>query len=144
MGHDYQDRVSLEIAGCISEGLPSHPEWVELARANLKRWREINRDAPLTEVFAAYLHDTPIAAGWIRHFGSVSYLFGGSTLAKYRGQGAYRALVARRHQSASVLGSRFLVSECSPESERILKSLGFQDAGRALQFECIRPPDARE
>ena len=45
MGHEYQDRVSLEIARRIAAGLADHPEWVELARNNLKRWSEQNQDA---------------------------------------------------------------------------------------------------
>jgi hypothetical protein len=46
MGHDYQDRVSLEIGRRIAAGLPEHPEWLDLARENLRRWRERNADAP--------------------------------------------------------------------------------------------------
>ncbi|MFO0827095.1 MAG: hypothetical protein U0572_03010 [Phycisphaerales bacterium] len=46
MGHEYQDRVSLELARRVAEGLAQHPEWVEFARANLDRWSERNADAP--------------------------------------------------------------------------------------------------
>ncbi|MCK6485266.1 MAG: hypothetical protein HUU22_17380 [Phycisphaerae bacterium] len=46
MSHEYQDRVSLEIARRIAAGLPEHPEWLDLARGNLDRWSERNRDAP--------------------------------------------------------------------------------------------------
>jgi hypothetical protein len=38
--------VSLELARRIAAGLPRHPEWIELARANLRRWSEQNRNAP--------------------------------------------------------------------------------------------------
>jgi hypothetical protein len=44
--HDYQDRVSLEMASIVASGLPAHPEWVTLARANLDRWTQRNHDAP--------------------------------------------------------------------------------------------------
>ena len=46
MTHDYQDRVSLEMASIVASGLPAHPEWVTLARANLDRWTQRNHDAP--------------------------------------------------------------------------------------------------
>ncbi len=46
MGHEIQDQVSLELARRIAEELPKHPEWIELARANLQRWSQQNKDAP--------------------------------------------------------------------------------------------------
>jgi len=44
--HGFQDAVSIEIALRIKEGLPTHPEWLALARENLDRWTERNRNAP--------------------------------------------------------------------------------------------------
>lgn len=46
MGHDVQDAISLEIATRIAAGLRDHPEWIDVARANLDRWTERNSDAP--------------------------------------------------------------------------------------------------
>jgi hypothetical protein len=46
MGHEVQDRASLEMAERITAGLAEHPEWVEMARRNLDRWARRNRDAP--------------------------------------------------------------------------------------------------
>ncbi len=46
MDHRYQDRVSLEMARRIASGLADHPEWIEHARMNLRRWSELNADAP--------------------------------------------------------------------------------------------------
>ncbi len=46
MGHELQDRASLEMGRRIAAGLPEHPEWIELARRNLKRWAERNADTP--------------------------------------------------------------------------------------------------
>ncbi|SPE60432.1 hypothetical protein SBV1_410121 [Verrucomicrobia bacterium] len=46
MGHGVQDRVSLELARRVAAGLPQHPEWLELARANLERWSQQNQSAP--------------------------------------------------------------------------------------------------
>ena len=46
MGHEFQDQVSRELAQRIAAGLPSHPEWLDLARCNLKRWSRNNPNAP--------------------------------------------------------------------------------------------------
>ena len=46
MNHEVHDTVSLELARRIATGLPQHPEWLDVARANLKRWSEQNRNAP--------------------------------------------------------------------------------------------------
>lgn len=46
MGHEYQDKVSLEIARRIAAGLPDLPEWIELAHTNLDNWSARNHDAP--------------------------------------------------------------------------------------------------
>jgi len=46
MGHEVQDQVSLELGRRVAAGLSEHPEWLELARANLKRWVHQNQSAP--------------------------------------------------------------------------------------------------
>ncbi len=46
MRHEYQDRVSLEMASRIARGLPSRPDWIDLARDNLDRWSRRNHDSP--------------------------------------------------------------------------------------------------
>ncbi|MBL8876815.1 MAG: hypothetical protein JNM86_13550 [Phycisphaerae bacterium] len=46
MGHELQDRVSMEIARRIAADLPVRPDWIALARENLRRWTERNHDAP--------------------------------------------------------------------------------------------------
>jgi hypothetical protein len=46
VGHEYQDQVSFELARRVAVGLPEHPEWLELARANLNRWSQLNSNSP--------------------------------------------------------------------------------------------------
>ena len=46
MNHGFQDAVSLELARRTADGLPRHPEWLDLARANLKLWTRQNNNAP--------------------------------------------------------------------------------------------------
>jgi len=44
--HKAQDAVSLELARRIAAGLPHHPEWLDLAHANLDRWSRQNQNVP--------------------------------------------------------------------------------------------------
>jgi GNAT superfamily N-acetyltransferase len=53
-------------------------------------------------------------------------LWGGSTLAAYRGRGIYKALVARRADEAAERGFRFLQVDASPDSRPILERLGLR------------------
>jgi GNAT superfamily N-acetyltransferase len=52
-------------------------------------------------------------------------LWGGSTLAEWRGRGIYRALVAYRAQLAVTRGARYLQVDASEDSRPILQRLGF-------------------
>jgi hypothetical protein len=45
MRHDYHDRVSLELARRIASRLCADPTLIDLARANLDRWSENNKNA---------------------------------------------------------------------------------------------------
>ncbi len=46
MSHDRHNRVGLELARRIADGLPSHPEWIDHARRTLERWRTSLGDTP--------------------------------------------------------------------------------------------------
>jgi hypothetical protein len=46
VGHEYQDKVSMELAKRVAAELPMRPELIELARNNLRRWSERNHDSP--------------------------------------------------------------------------------------------------
>jgi predicted GNAT family acetyltransferase len=54
-------------------------------------------------------------------------LHAGSTTARYRGRGAYRALVAARWQEALDYGTPLLVTRAGPQSRPILQRLGFSE-----------------
>jgi GNAT superfamily N-acetyltransferase len=66
--------------------------------------------------------------GWleIRPGSQFAGLWGGATLAEWRGRGIYRALVARRAQLAAARGVRYLQVDASSDSSPILQRLGFQ------------------
>jgi len=69
-----------------------------------------------------------VAAGWLemRPGSQFAGLWGGATLAEWRGRGVYRALVARRAQLAAARGVRYLQVDASSDSAPILQRLGFQ------------------
>ena len=52
-------------------------------------------------------------------------LWGGSTLAQWRGRGIYRALIAHRAQVALSRGVKYLQVDASEDSRPILERLGF-------------------
>lgn len=52
-------------------------------------------------------------------------LWGGSTLAAWRGRGIYRALVAHRARIAAARGIRYLQVDATEDSRPILQRLGF-------------------
>ncbi|HEX6921630.1 MAG TPA: GNAT family N-acetyltransferase, partial [Actinomycetes bacterium] len=53
-------------------------------------------------------------------------LWGGSTLAEWRGRGIYKALVSRRADEAAERGFRYLQVDASDDSRPILERLGLR------------------
>lgn len=78
-------------------------------------------------LYIAYVEDRPASCAWITfHKGHFAGLWGGSTLAEYRGQGLYTALLAARVQEAQSRGVRYLTIDASPMSRPIVEKFGFQ------------------
>jgi GNAT superfamily N-acetyltransferase len=78
-------------------------------------------------VVLAMAGDEPVSEGRIDFPGSGEFagLWGGATLAGWRGRGIYRALVAHRARLAAERGYRYLTVDASPDSRPILERLGF-------------------
>lgn len=68
-----------------------------------------------------------VSAAWLVFKDGTDFagLWGGSTLVEWRGQGIYKALVARRAQIAQNRGVKYLQVDASEDSEPILRRLGF-------------------
>ncbi len=83
-------------------------------------------DAALT-LFVAYLDGRPVSAGRLQTPKSRSFasIWGGGTVPGQRGQGIYRALVARRAHEARRRGYRYLTVDAADTSRPILERLGF-------------------
>ena len=78
-------------------------------------------------VLAAEVGDLLVSAAWLVFKPGTEFagLWGGSTLAAWRGRGVYRALVARRAQLAATRGVKYLQVDASDDSRPILERLGF-------------------
>ncbi|MER6540620.1 GNAT family N-acetyltransferase [Streptomyces sp900105755] len=71
--------------------------------------------------------DEPVSAARVELVTGARFagLWGGGTVAQWRGRGVYRALVAHRAQVAAAHGCRYLQVDALPTSRTILERLGF-------------------
>jgi GNAT superfamily N-acetyltransferase len=78
-------------------------------------------------VFVAEAGGEVVSTAWLVFKPGTEFagLWGGSTLAEWRGKGIYRALVARRADLAAERGIRYLQVDASDDSRPILQRLGF-------------------
>lgn len=94
------------------------------------RHRMLSQLAGKPETFSmvvATAGDLPVCAARMElHPGTdFASLWGGGTVAAWRGRGIYRALVAHRARIAAELGYRYLQVDASSQSRPILQRLGF-------------------
>lgn len=88
---------------------------------------ELEQQPDAISLYAAYAGGQPVCSAWIRFPPGTTFasLWGGSTLAAYRGQGFYSALVAVRAREALARDYRYLTVDASPMSSPILEKIGF-------------------
>ena len=93
-----------------------------------------------THVFVAEDGDLVVSAAWLDVVPGtrVAGLWGGNTLAAYRGRGIYRALVAVRARLAVELGHPLLQVDASDASRPILERLGLHVVGGTQPFRMGR------
>ncbi|MGH3276834.1 MAG: GNAT family N-acetyltransferase [Streptosporangiaceae bacterium] len=99
-------------------------DWDWLAD-DLTQWSQ--GDSDQFAVFVAQASGQVVAAAWMVCKPGTEFagLWGGSTLASWRGRGIYRALVACRARLAVDRGVRYLHVQASSNSRLILERLGF-------------------
>ncbi|MCW2759226.1 MAG: hypothetical protein JWO46_2972 [Nocardioidaceae bacterium] len=80
--------------------------------------------------------DRMVSAAWLVPLAGteVAGLWGGSTLAEYRGRGIYRALVAHRALEAQRRGCSLLQVDASDDSRPILERLGLRTVGGTTPY----------
>ena len=88
---------------------------------------EIAADPTAITIVVAEAGDTVVSAAWMRFERGTAFatMWGGATLAEWRGRGIYRALVAHRANLAAERGFQFLETDASKDSQPILERLGF-------------------
>ncbi len=79
---------------------------------------------------------TPVSAGRVEFNLGTDFasLWGGGTLAAWRGRGVFRALVAHRAAMAAERGFRYLQVDASSDSRPILERLGFEALATTTPF----------
>ncbi|WP_184840780.1 GNAT family N-acetyltransferase [Allocatelliglobosispora scoriae] len=88
--------------------------------------RELAADPTALTVVVAEADDVVVSAGWIRYVPGTGFagLWGGSTLAEWRGKGIYKAVAEWRARLAAERGYSYLQVDASPDSRPILQRLG--------------------
>jgi GNAT superfamily N-acetyltransferase len=81
----------------------------------------------LTDIYVAEADGVVVSAAWAVYKENTEFtgLWGGSTLAEWRGKGIYKALVAVRAARAVAQGYKYLHVDASDDSSPILQRLGF-------------------
>lgn len=96
--------------------------------------QESSKSPEHVKIFGAFIEGHLASVGWIRMYGGLGYLFGGSTRPKYRKQGAFSALIEKRAEVAIKNSCRYLIVDASDESAPILNKLGFEKIGITIPF----------
>lgn len=91
-------------------------------------------------IYVAYVNDQPVSVAWIYFpfHSQFASLWGGSTLAEFRGQGFYTDLLAVRIQEARQRGVSYLTVDASPMSRPILEKFGFKKIANSYPCKWLR------
>ena len=107
------------------EAFESSAEEVEEAHEVLhQRWREA-----VNLMHAVWLDGEIVAAGTSAPTAHGLLLYGGATVSRARGRGAYRALIRARWEEAVARGTPALITQGGSMSRPILERLGFERVG---------------
>ncbi len=89
--------------------------------------------------YMAYLGTEPVSVGrlYTHPLSVFGGLYGGTTRARFRRRGFYRALVAARAVDAIELGARYLLVDALPTSRPILERLGFRYLADTIPCEGV-------
>lgn len=134
-GHDIRHITDPDQLGDITT--IESTVWGEDHSALVEYLAAEKRAAPdMLSIYIAYVDGNPASCGWTRFSPQSQFasLWGGSTIAQYRGRGLYRGLVAARAVEARQRGIAFFCVDASPMSRPILERFGFQTITRS--WEC--------
>ncbi|GAA3126768.1 hypothetical protein JOF29_002643 [Kribbella aluminosa] len=129
------ERADLERMQAMEEEVWGYPhDWLpEALSADIA-----NADEPGMVLVAETDEDDPtmVCGSWIRFHRGTDFasLWGGSTLAEWRGKGIYRAHVAYRRNLAAAQGYKYLQVDASPDSRGILARLGLRPVSVTIPY----------
>jgi hypothetical protein len=107
------------------EAFGTSPDEIEENKAHLaQRWAET-----VNVMHAVWLDGEIVSAGTAAPTEHGLLLYGGATLTRARGRGAYRALLHARWQEAVANGTPALITQGGSMSRPILERLGFERIG---------------
>ena len=107
-----------------------------IGRNLLTRLEATGAEAGDVAAVVAMAGDRPLCAGRVEfHTGTeFASLWGGGTVADWRGRGLFRALVAYRTRLAAERGFRYLQVDASADSRPILRRLGFEQLATTTPY----------
>lgn len=93
------------------------------------------------DAYVAYIGSEPVSIGRLYTDPRWAFagLYGGGTLASYRGQGAYRAVIAARARDAALAGAKYLQVDALPTSLPILTRMGFVEIAETWPLQSPAP-----
>jgi ribosomal protein S18 acetylase RimI-like enzyme len=96
----------------------------------------LTRQPPSAAGVVALAGHAPIAGGRVEFHAGTDFasLWGGGTLAEWRGRGVFRSLVAYRAALAAARGFRYVQVDALPASAPILRRLGFAQLATTTPF----------
>jgi hypothetical protein len=119
----FDEFVTAHAVQAEAFGLPED-ETEELRASLPERWRDMPN-----LMHAAWLAGEMVSAGTSAPTSHGLLLYGGATLERARGRGAYRALLRARWDDAVGQGTPVLVTQAGTMSRPILERLGFEPVG---------------
>ncbi|HEV2439471.1 MAG TPA: GNAT family N-acetyltransferase [bacterium] len=127
-------------AGAAAFGRDVNEQKTRIGR-ELKAWLS----DPALALYVAYARGRAVASARAEFPPGRSFagLWGGGTIAEYRGRGIYRALVQARAREARRRGYRFLRVDARETSRPILERLGFLALTTVIEWRLPLPPAAR-
>jgi GNAT superfamily N-acetyltransferase len=97
------------------------------ARLRQRLLDQLSQNSQTVSMVVAMAGDLPVSSARMELSPGMQFasLWGGGTVAAWRGRGIYRALVAHRARIAADLGYRYLQVDATDQSRPILERLGF-------------------
>lgn len=142
--HQVTDAAGVELVTAVHERVFG----TDGARLRHRLLARLAQDPDAVSAVVAMAGDEPVSSARIEFSPGTDFagLWGGGTLASWRGRGLYRALVAHRARIAAERGYRYLQVDASSESRPILERLGFAPLSVTTPFvyEATSPPSSRK